>query len=188
MNWDNVTEWDVPARVIAQQVGCSENCAWREKKSRGAKMMQRGGKEGQGARIDLDAIHWGDIDNKIARDHGCSRERVRQLRKEYTNTKSDYRQVVFDDGTPWDDLELDLKYPQYPCISRLDVEIQMLPVQHIRREELRGALDREGIADKFDEFYGVQTCYVDGPFPWDVEAVLTRIWHGRLEGTQRYWD
>jgi hypothetical protein len=42
--------------------------------------------------------------------------------------------------------------------------------------------------EKYSELYGIQTQYVDGPYPWDVEAVLERMMSGRLVGTQLLMD
>ena len=46
------------------------------------------------------------------------------------------------------------------------------------------------IDKQFSEMFGIQTCLVDGPYAWDVEAVLERIASGRLTGTQHPmgWD
>lgn len=57
-------------------------------------------------------------------------------------------------------------------------------VSYVPRDELRKRLDEMGIRERYAELYGVQTQYVDGPFPWDVEAVLIRIFTGKRTGTQ----
>jgi hypothetical protein len=42
--------------------------------------------------------------------------------------------------------------------------------------------------EEYSELYGIQTQYVDGPYPWDVEEVLERMMSGKLTGTQLLWD
>lgn len=45
---------------------------------------------------------------------------------------------------------------------------------------------------QFNAFFGIQTCMVvdgkTGLYPWDVEAVLARMFTGKLQGTQLFWD
>ena len=78
---------------------------------------------------------------------------------------------------------------EYPRIKQLGMTVIEDPVQHVTWTDLDekvidGGLDRE----KFSDYFGVQTCYARGPYPWDVEAVLERMMSGQLTGTQKYWD
>ena len=78
---------------------------------------------------------------------------------------------------------------EYPRIAQLGMTVIEDPVQHVTWADLDekvidGGLDRE----QFSDYFGVQTCHVSGPYPWDVEAVLERMMGGKLTGTQKYWD
>lgn len=75
----------------------------------------------------------------------------------------------------------------YPRIKELGVTVHQEPVRHVKWNELKNALgDRK---DLFSELFGVgQTCLIDGPYAWDVEAVLERMASGRLTGTQAFPD
>ena len=59
---------------------------------------------------------------------------------------------------------------------------------YVPRCELHAALRKAGIAEQFSEMFGIQTCTMHGPYPWDCEAVLERIASGNLTGTQLCWD
>ena len=43
-------------------------------------------------------------------------------------------------------------------------------------------------AEKFHDYFGVQTVDAKGPYAWDVEAVLERMKSGKLILTQLDWD
>lgn len=77
----------------------------------------------------------------------------------------------------------------YPLLTKLGVKIEKEPVAHIKRAELIAKLAKHKIdLEKFDEYFGVQTCFIDGPYPWDVEAVLERMINKKLTGTQLFPD
>jgi hypothetical protein len=40
----------------------------------------------------------------------------------------------------------------------------------------------------FGKLFGVQTCQLNGVYPWDAEAVLEVMMSGRLTGSQLHWD
>lgn len=63
-------------------------------------------------------------------------------------------------------------------------------VDYVPRKELREALEAKGEAfkAKFHDLFGVQTCCLEGPYAWDVEAVLERMSTGKLSGSQLHWD
>lgn len=46
----------------------------------------------------------------------------------------------------------------------------------------------EAFTQRFGELSEGQTMSVEGPYPYDVEAVLVRMRTGRLTGTQAFWD
>lgn len=71
---------------------------------------------------------------------------------------------------------------EYPRIAELGVTVHREPVAHVKNEELNKALgDRK---KEFGRLFGIQTCLIDGPYAWDVEAVLERMASGKLTGTQ----
>ena len=77
----------------------------------------------------------------------------------------------------------------YPRIDSIGLTVHEEPVAHVKRLELKNALVRAGIdLPRFYDLFGVQTCFIDGPYPWDVESVLERLKSGRLTGTQAVWD
>ena len=74
----------------------------------------------------------------------------------------------------------------YKRIKELGVEVHKTPVAHVLWADLRAALgDRY---DAFADLFGYQTCLMEGPYAWDVEAVLERMASGRLTGTQAFPD
>lgn len=78
---------------------------------------------------------------------------------------------------------------KYNRIDQLGIVITESPIDHIEFDVLDKALKNSGIdADKFNEYFGMQTCYEKGLYPWDVEPVLERMMSGKLTGTQLYWD
>ena len=75
---------------------------------------------------------------------------------------------------------------EFPRIKKLGVEVHPKPVAHVKYEELKKVLgERMG---EFSKLFGVQTCLMEGPYAWDVEAVLERMATGRVTGSQRDWD
>jgi len=81
----------------------------------------------------------------------------------------------------------------YPRLKEIGVKVYLEPIAHVKTVELNEGLNRTGLSiDKFNQFFGCQTCpVVDGvgeTYPWDVESVLERMMSGRLSGTQLFWD
>lgn len=77
----------------------------------------------------------------------------------------------------------------YPLLTKLGITIRTDPVPHVTRRDLLNGLVKAKLSqDTFHKFFGCQTCYAAGPYPWDVEAVLQRMMNGRLTGTQLYPD
>jgi hypothetical protein len=86
-------------------------------------------------------------------------------------------------------LEKITSYTQYPRTQELGVEVYFdQDLAYVKWKELRRVLRKKGIARKFNKYFGIQTCYADGPYAHDVEAVLERIKSGILTGSQKDWD
>ena len=82
-----------------------------------------------------------------------------------------------------------MKKISYPRCKQIGVVIFKEPIEHISRSNLQKCLEKAGLdQDKYAELYGIQTQYVSGPYPWDVEAVLERMMSGKLTGTQLLMD
>lgn len=79
----------------------------------------------------------------------------------------------------------------YPRIKQLGLTIVTdcpNSIPGIKWEELK-----EKLGDKFEqfsEFYGAQTQGMNGPYVYDIESCLERLFSGKLEGTQHpfSWD
>ena len=77
----------------------------------------------------------------------------------------------------------------YKRIDQIGCVVTESPIQHIKFDALDEAISRAGLdREKFSEYFGVQTCYQDGFYPWDVEDVLERMMSGKLTGTQLIMD
>lgn len=77
----------------------------------------------------------------------------------------------------------------YPRIAELGMTIIKSPISHITWTDLDEKIHDAGLdREKFGDYFGIQTCYIKGPYPWDVEAVLERMMSGKLTGTQKDWD
>lgn len=79
----------------------------------------------------------------------------------------------------------------YPRLT----QIGLAPVcgegyKYIKWEDLRAKLKELKIEEVFHEYFGIQTCCIDGPYAWDVEDVLERIFSNKRVGTQSAggWD
>ena len=81
--------------------------------------------------------------------------------------------------------------PEYPNLEKLKVPIFNVPVEHILLKTLMKALTKNE-REKFHKYFGAQTCpLVDAGtaiYPWDAEAVLERMFSGKLTGSQLIWD
>jgi hypothetical protein len=78
----------------------------------------------------------------------------------------------------------------YPRVESLGINVKFdrgvpfIPWQHLDERLKESGVDKR----RFDKLFGVQTCLERGPYPWDVEAVLERMFSGKLVGTQLFWD
>jgi len=83
------------------------------------------------------------------------------------------------------------KKPQYPRIRAEGLKV--VEKEH-EAYMPRAAMTKwfksksKGFQKLYCEYYGVQTASIHGPYPWDVEAVLERMYSGRLSGSQANWD
>jgi hypothetical protein len=78
---------------------------------------------------------------------------------------------------------------EYPRLKQIGIEVRENPVAYVTWTDLDAKLADANIdRKKFGEMFGIQTMYVSGPYAWDVEAVLERMFSGRLTGSQRHWD
>jgi hypothetical protein len=78
---------------------------------------------------------------------------------------------------------------RYPILAELDIPITLEPVLHIKFKDLKDGLKRNKINTKlFNKYFGVQTMFEQGPYPWDVSDVLIRILENKLVGTQLFPD
>lgn len=62
---------------------------------------------------------------------------------------------------------------------------------YVPETSLRAMLVARGphFAARFEKLFGIgHTQAMEGPYPWDVEAVLERMASGRLIGSQAVWD
>jgi len=78
---------------------------------------------------------------------------------------------------------------RYPRILELGLEVKTdHALDYVKWYDLKKALRKHKITKKFGEYFGIQTCFEHGPYAHDVEAVLERIFSGKLIGTQKDWD
>jgi hypothetical protein len=78
---------------------------------------------------------------------------------------------------------------EYPRCEQIGVNVIEHPIHHVSRNELNECLAKANLdLDTYAELYGVQTQIMQGPYAWDVEAVLERMMSGKLTGTQLLWD
>jgi hypothetical protein len=78
---------------------------------------------------------------------------------------------------------------EYPRCNQIGVSVIEHPIHHVNRQELNECLVKAGLnPDTYSELYGGQTQILQGPYAWDVEAVLERMMSGKLTGTQLFMD
>ena len=77
---------------------------------------------------------------------------------------------------------------EYKWIDKFGLKVHLDPVPHVKREDLVKILKQKDIEKQFNEYYGCQTQYSCGPYPYDVEAVFVKIIEGKKIGTQLHWD
>ena len=80
----------------------------------------------------------------------------------------------------------------YPHLLKLGIKIYKTPEAHVKCKDLEEKLTKHQFRT-FNKFFGVQTGTFDENgnlafFPWDVEAVLTRMFQNKLIGSQLLWD
>jgi len=77
----------------------------------------------------------------------------------------------------------------YPQLNKLNLTIVAKPVPHVRWDDIEKAtLATPGLYRYVNEGLTGQTCYREGCYPWDLEALLERFFTGRKTGTQLVWD
>lgn len=83
-----------------------------------------------------------------------------------------------------------LLYNQYPRIKQLGLTIVTdcdKSIPGIKGEDLKNKLTKKQL-ELFNKYFGVQTVGMNGIYVYDCEAVLERIFSGKLQGTQKNWD
>lgn len=78
----------------------------------------------------------------------------------------------------------------YPRIKQLGLTIittESRAIPGIDFKELKEKLTKQQL-ELFGEYFGCQTCGVNGMYAYDCEAVLERIFSKRLIGTQLFFD
>jgi len=79
----------------------------------------------------------------------------------------------------------------YPYLNKLGIKIYYEPVQYIKPKDLNSKLNKKQI-EVFNELFGAATCPLIGNdpclYPWDVEDCLARLFSGKIQGTQLFWD
>lgn len=83
--------------------------------------------------------------------------------------------------------------PAYPYCERC--RLRVLPLgegnlHYIPHKDIQALCEKMGkrFADKFHNYYGIQTADIKGLYAHDVESVLHRIFGKKLTGTQLFWD
>lgn len=81
----------------------------------------------------------------------------------------------------------------YPLIYEIGAyaDLEETGPPFVPRAVLHDALWKQGLNFKetYHKMFGDgQTCTLQGPYPWDVEAVLVRMKTGKLTGSQLEWD
>lgn len=80
-------------------------------------------------------------------------------------------------------------YDSYPNLKKLEIPIYTDPVTHCKWKEIDNILDKKNIDKiKFSEYFGAQTQSIEGPYPWDIDDVLCRLFSSELKGTQLFMD
>ncbi len=84
--------------------------------------------------------------------------------------------------------------PPYPTITKLNIPVYSEPVAHVFYPDIEKVLTEIQL-DMFNRYFGDgQTCpeigngEIPAMYPWDVEAVLVRMFSGQRQGTQLFWD
>jgi hypothetical protein len=80
---------------------------------------------------------------------------------------------------------------QAPNLYKLKVPIycDAGAIPYVKWRELNAALKKNKLSKKkFSQLFGSQTMSGNGPYYYDVEAVLERMINKKLTGTQLLWD
>ena len=83
-----------------------------------------------------------------------------------------------------------MKDNKYKWINKLGLTIVTKgpdSIPGIRGAELMKKLGKKN-AEIFNEYFGCQTVGENGLYVYDVEAVLVRMFEGKLTGTQLFFD
>lgn len=82
------------------------------------------------------------------------------------------------------------KKVEYFYLKKLGIKINYdSQIPYIEWEDLDFALKKNKVSQKlFNQYFGVQTCDIKGPYFYDVEAVLVRIFENELTGSQLFFD
>ncbi len=82
------------------------------------------------------------------------------------------------------------KQIKYPWINKLGLTIVTdcpNSIPGINGKELAKKLGKRN-SKRFSDLFGCQTCGMNGMYVYDVEAVLERMFTGKLTGTQLWMD
>jgi hypothetical protein len=63
----------------------------------------------------------------------------------------------------------------YPRLNALGLVAHEKPIPHVKWKALERALGSEKNNKAFGDQFGCQPASIHGPYPWDVEAVLTKV-------------
>ena len=87
-------------------------------------------------------------------------------------------------------MKININSSEYPRIKQLGLTIvtkNHYSIPGINWEELARKLGKKK-SKIFSDLYGCKTCGENGPYIHDVEAVLERMFSGKLIGSQLFWD
>jgi hypothetical protein len=80
---------------------------------------------------------------------------------------------------------------QYAQLDRLGIPIGQSPLPHVAIKDIKAKLSKDQFK-AFHRFFGIQTCpsipKLPAVFPGDAEAVLVRMFGGKLVGSQKIPD
>lgn len=78
---------------------------------------------------------------------------------------------------------------EYPYLQKLGIKINYEDqIPYVKWKDLDRGLKKYKIKKLFDKYFGIQTCHINGPYTYDVEAVLVKIFENKLVGTQLFPD
>ena len=80
-----------------------------------------------------------------------------------------------------------MKYPRIEQLGLTIITKNPQSIPGIDGKELARKLGKKK-TKIFSDLFGAQTCGENGMYVYDVEAVLERMYSGKLTGTQLFWD